>query len=73
MSTQEILEYYKKFNPGQTTTNHNKAERQLYIGNIPTDISSEVLTVELNKHLKELDKNVGVFQDGNPVLSSWIS
>ena len=27
MSTQEILEYYKKFNPGQALTNHNKAER----------------------------------------------
>ena len=27
MSTQEILEYYKKFNPSQALTNHNKAER----------------------------------------------
>ena len=27
MSTQEILEYYKKFNPTQSLTNHNKAER----------------------------------------------
>jgi len=27
MSTQEILEYYKKFNPNQALTNHNKAER----------------------------------------------
>jgi hypothetical protein len=27
MSTQEILEYYKKFNPSQSLTNHNKAER----------------------------------------------
>ena len=51
MTTAEILEYYKQYNPNQGTTNHNKAERQLYVGNIPIDIKSEELIEILNKHL----------------------
>lgn len=60
MSTQEILEYYKKFNPAQSLTNHNKAERQLYIGNIPLNLSDRELMELLNGALKSLGKDVGV-------------
>lgn len=60
MSTQEILEYYKKFNPTQSLTNHNKAERQLYIGNIPLNLSDRELMELLNSALKTLGKDVGV-------------
>ena len=35
MTTAEILDHYKQYNPNQNLTNHNKAERQLYVGNIP--------------------------------------
>ena len=38
MTTAEILEYYKQYNHNQIITNHNKAERQLYVGNMPLDI-----------------------------------
>ena len=43
MTTAEILDYYKQYNPNQNLTNHNKAERQLYVGNIPLDMSSDQL------------------------------
>jgi len=40
VNTAEILEHYKQYNPNQNMSNHNKAERQLYVGNIPQDITS---------------------------------
>lgn len=73
MTTQEILEHYKQFNPQQTITNHNKAERQLYVGNIPPGLSSSQLIELLNTALKEMGKESGVFQDGDPIIGSWIS
>jgi hypothetical protein len=51
MTTAEILEYYKQYNPNQNITNHNKAERQLYVGNIPDNIATEELMDILNKSL----------------------
>lgn len=72
MSTQEILEYYKKFNPTQALTNHNKAERQLYVGNIPLNLNDVELMELLNSALKEMGKDVGLFQD-MPVVGVWIS
>jgi hypothetical protein len=60
MSTQEILEYYKKFNPNLSLTNHNKAERQLYVGSIPQGLSDRELMELLNSALKQLGKDVGV-------------
>jgi len=73
MTTAEIVDYYKQYNPNQTLTNHNKSERQLYVGNIPTDISGEELTVILNESLKQLGKDSGIFTNGNPVVGAWIS
>lgn len=72
MSTQEILEYYKKFNPAQSLTNHNKAERQLYVGNIPLNLNDRELMELLNSALKTLGKDVGIFQE-EPVVGVWIS
>jgi len=61
MSTQEILDYYKQFNPNQGLTNHNKAERQLYVGNIPPGLSVPQIMELLNTALKELGKESGIF------------
>jgi splicing factor U2AF 65 kDa subunit len=52
---------------------YNKAERQLYVGNIPEGIRGEELSVILNKELQQLGKDVGIFQNGNPVTGAWIS
>lgn len=73
LSTGEILEMYKQQYPGQNMTNHNKAERQLYIGNIPQDIKNDELIEILNKALQQLGKDVGIFQNGNPIIGCWIS
>jgi len=73
MTTAEILEYYKQYNPNQNLTNHNKAERQLYVGNIPSDIKSEELTDILNDKLKAMGKSASIFQNGDPVVGAWIS
>lgn len=73
MTTAEILEYYKQYNPNQNITNHNKAERQLYVGNIPLDIKSEELIEFLNKALQDLGRDAGIFQNGNPIVGTWIS
>lgn len=60
MSTAEILEYYKQFNPNQGLTNHNKAERQLYVGNIPPGLSGPQIMELLNGALREMGKESGV-------------
>lgn len=60
MSTAEILEYYKQYNPNQGLTNHNKAERQLYVGNIPPGLQVPQIMELLNTALKELGKDAGV-------------
>lgn len=73
MTTAEILDHYKQYNANQNLTSHNKAERQLYVGNIPQDIKSEELVDILNESLKRLGKKAGIFQNGNPVLGAWIS
>jgi splicing factor U2AF subunit len=54
-------------------TSLNKAERQLYVGNIPIDIKSEPLMDFLNEKLRELGRSAGIFQDGNPIVGCWIS
>jgi len=72
-STAEILEKYKQYNPQSNLSNHNKSDRQLYVGNIPLDISTEDLTQILNKALIDLGKPAGIFQGGNPVVGCWIS
>ena len=73
MSTAEILDYYKQYNPNQNLTNHNKAERQLYVGNITHDITSDELIDILNKELQELGREASIFQNGNPIVGTWIS
>ena len=72
-STQEILEFYKQLNPNQNLTNHNKAERQLYVGNIPPGLSSQQIVELLNAALKEMGKEAGIFQDQEPIVGAWIS
>ena len=42
-------------------TQHNKAERQLYVGNIPLDISGDKLSGILNEKLMKMGKEVGIF------------
>ena len=54
-------------------TNHNKAERQLYVGNIPPGLSVPQIMELLNTALKELGKESGLFQEGDPVIGAWIS
>lgn len=49
MTPQEKLEEYKKMNPDMDTTVHNKTDRQLYVGNLPPDITIP----ELCKHLND--------------------
>jgi len=61
MSTSEILDYYKQFNPNQGVTNHNKSERQLYIGNIPPGFSSEQLMELFNASLRKMGEESGIF------------
>lgn len=46
---QEKLDEYKRENPNIDTTVHNKTDRQLYIGNLPPDITIP----ELCKHLND--------------------
>ena len=69
----ELLERYKDSNPTANLATLNKAERQLYIGNIPVGIKSERLNELLNEKLRELGKSAGLFQEGTPVTGSWIS
>jgi hypothetical protein len=49
LTPQEKLEEYKKEHPEMDTTVHNKTDRQLYIGNLPPDITIP----ELCKHLND--------------------
>jgi len=42
-------------------TNHNKSERQLYVGNIPDTISNSELCDLLNEALRDMGKDKGVF------------
>jgi hypothetical protein len=37
------------------------------------DIKSEPLMNFLNEKLRELGRNSGIFQDGNPIVGCWIS
>jgi hypothetical protein len=43
------------------------------VGNIPIDIKSEELMDILNESLTQMGKDVGIFQNGNPVVGAWIS
>lgn len=53
----------------------NKIDRELYVGNLPSGLSSEQLMDFLNQTMKTMDLVVGVIfmQPGDPVLSAWIS
>ena len=45
----------------------------MYVGNIPLDIKSDDLEDILNRALQELGKPAGIFQNGKPIVGSWIS
>ena len=60
MSTHEILSSYRSQQQQSNFANHNKSERQLYIGNIPQNFTTQQLMELLNATLKEFGKTVGV-------------
>lgn len=70
MTPQEKLEEYKMQNPMVDTTVHNKTDRQLYIGNLPPEITIP----ELCKHLNDAMYALNLCEkDEKPVVDAWIS
>ena len=59
-STAEILNNYRHQQSQSNFANHNKSERQLYIGNIPQNFTTQQLMELLNATLKEFGKSVSV-------------
>ena len=73
MTTAELLEQYRDYNPNANISSLNKSERQLYVGNIPPNVKSEKLVVMLNDALKEIGRDANLFQDSMAVIGSWIA
>lgn len=53
------------------TVNTQNADRKLYIGNLPANITQENLVVLLNAALKKLNINTQV--PGDSITASWIN
>ena len=67
---QEKLEEYKKMYPSVNTTIHNKTDRQLYVGNLPPEITIP----ELCKHLNDAMYALNLCEkEDRPVVDAWIS
>jgi splicing factor U2AF subunit len=67
---QEKLEEYKRENPNMDTTVHNKTDRQLYVGNLPPDITIP----EICKHLNDAMYALNLCEkDEKPIVDSWLS
>lgn len=49
----------------------SKADRKLYLGNLPPNITSQQLMDMLNSALKKMDINTDV--EGDSIVSAWIS
>lgn len=49
----------------------SKADRKLYLGNLPPNITSNQLMVMLNTALKKMDINTET--EGDSIVSSWVS
>ena len=70
LTPQEKLEEYKRENPNVNTTVHNKTDRQLYVGNLPPEISIAELCKHLNDALYALNL---CEQEDKPIVDAWIS
>lgn len=67
---QEKLEEYKRQNPNINATVHNKTDRQLYIGNLPPDITIP----EIVKHLNDAMYALNLCEkEDRPIVDAWIS
>lgn len=67
---QEKLDEYKRENPTIDTTVHNKTDRQLYIGNLPPEITIP----ELCKHLNDAIYALNLCEkEDRPIVDAWIS
>ena len=49
----------------------SKADRKLYLGNLPPNITSNQLMDMLNTALKKMDINTDL--DGDSIVSAWVS
>jgi hypothetical protein len=49
----------------------SKADRKLYLGNLPPNITSQQLMDMLNTALKKMEINTD--SDGDSIISAWIS
>ena len=49
----------------------SKADRKLYLGNLPPNITSNQLMVMLNSALKKMEINTD--SDGDSIVSAWVS
>lgn len=49
----------------------SKADKKLYLGNLPPNITSQQLMDMLNVALKKMEINTDV--DGDSIISAWIS
>lgn len=49
----------------------SKADRKLYLGNLPPNITSNQLMQMLNAALKKMEINVD--SDGDSIISAWVS
>lgn len=67
---QEKLDEYKKDNPDIDGTVHNKTDRQLYIGNLPPEITIPEICKHLNDALYALNL---CEKEDKPIVDAWIS
>ena len=49
----------------------NKADRKLYLGNLPPNITTNQLLELLNSALKKM--NINTEEEGDSIVSAWIS
>jgi splicing factor U2AF subunit len=70
LTPQEKLDEYKRENPSVNTTVHNKTDRQLYVGNLPPDITIPEICKHLNDALYALNL---CEKEDKPIVDAWIS
>ncbi|KRX02668.1 hypothetical protein PPERSA_12008 [Pseudocohnilembus persalinus] len=70
VQTQQMMQKLKIVQAQQELAT-SKADRKIYVGNIPMDIAAPVLTQLLNQALKQM--NVNQDPPGDSIVGSWIS
>ena len=70
VTPQEKLEEYKRMHPDNDNTVHNKTDRQLYVGNLPPDVTISELCRHLNDAMFALNLSE---KEERPVVDAWIS